>query len=103
MDRTAVNAVEDQLGIGLDRAAAGFVLAGTDDQDPNGRELGAMLAILRAHDPISAEETTPERGEELAEICQNWLDGARARLAARRPQENSDDETNPIGETDETD
>lgn len=23
-----------------------------------------------------------ERGEELARICQNWLDGARARLAA---------------------
>ena len=53
--------------------------------------------------PLEQSLALWERGEELAEICQNWLDGARARLAARRPQENSDDETNPIGETDETD
>ena len=26
-----------------------------------------------------------ERGEELAAICQRWLDGARARLAAAMP------------------
>ena len=26
-----------------------------------------------------------ERGEELADVCQRWLDGARERLAARRP------------------
>ena len=26
-----------------------------------------------------------ERGEKLAEICQRWLDGARARLEAVRP------------------
>jgi len=26
-----------------------------------------------------------ERGEELAGICQQWLDGARARLDAARP------------------
>ena len=26
-----------------------------------------------------------ERGEELARICQRWLDGARARLAAATP------------------
>jgi exodeoxyribonuclease VII small subunit len=28
-----------------------------------------------------------ERGEALAEICQQWLDGARARLDAARPAE----------------
>lgn len=36
-----------------------------------------------------------ERGEELAAICQRWLDGARARLAARAPApaaEDGDDE-----------
>jgi glycolate oxidase len=66
MDRVAVNAVEDQMGIGLDRAAEGFVLAGTDDRDPAGSDLTAMLEILRRHDPISAEETSPERGDELA-------------------------------------
>jgi exodeoxyribonuclease VII small subunit len=27
-----------------------------------------------------------ERGEELAGICQSWLDGARARLDARAPR-----------------
>ncbi len=26
-----------------------------------------------------------ERGEKLAEICQRWLDGARARLETARP------------------
>ncbi len=26
-----------------------------------------------------------ERGEKLAELCQRWLDGARARLEAARP------------------
>lgn len=30
-----------------------------------------------------------ERGEQLAEVCQRWLDGARARLdAARRERDN---------------
>ncbi|GAA2082450.1 FAD-linked oxidase C-terminal domain-containing protein [Pseudolysinimonas kribbensis] len=66
MDRAAVNAVEDQLALGLNREAAGFVLAGTDDAGPDARELTTILAILRAHDPISVEETTPERGERLA-------------------------------------
>lgn len=28
-----------------------------------------------------------ERGEELARICQLWLDGARARLAAASPDD----------------
>ena len=27
-----------------------------------------------------------ERGEQLAAICQRWLDGARARLDAARPE-----------------
>ncbi|MDQ1704145.1 MAG: exodeoxyribonuclease small subunit [Frankiaceae bacterium] len=31
-----------------------------------------------------------ERGEQLAKICQDWLDGARARLDAAAPQETSD-------------
>jgi exodeoxyribonuclease VII small subunit len=32
-----------------------------------------------------------ERGEELATICQTWLDGARARLEAATPQPDSAD------------
>ena len=31
-----------------------------------------------------------ERGEQLAEICQTWLDGARARLEAATPQQEDD-------------
>ncbi|MDI5942230.1 exodeoxyribonuclease VII small subunit, partial [Micromonospora sp. DH15] len=27
-----------------------------------------------------------ERGEKLAEVCQHWLDGARARIDAARRQ-----------------
>jgi exodeoxyribonuclease VII small subunit len=34
-----------------------------------------------------------ERGEALATICQTWLEGARARLAAVAP-ENEEDEEN---------
>lgn len=30
-----------------------------------------------------------ERGEQLAQICQRWLDGARARLAAAAPEDAS--------------
>jgi exodeoxyribonuclease VII small subunit len=29
-----------------------------------------------------------ERGEALAKICQEWLDGAKAKLDAARPSEN---------------
>lgn len=31
-----------------------------------------------------------ERGEELAKICQEWLDGARARLEAAAPAPDED-------------
>lgn len=33
-----------------------------------------------------------ERGEELARICQEWLDGARARLEAAAPDLSEPDE-----------
>jgi exodeoxyribonuclease VII small subunit len=33
-----------------------------------------------------------ERGEELAKICQQWLDGARARLEAAAPGDDSADD-----------
>ena len=32
-----------------------------------------------------------ERGEELAKVCQEWLDGARARLEAAAPDTDSAD------------
>lgn len=34
-----------------------------------------------------------ERGELLAKVCQQWLDGARSRLAAAAGQEAESDET----------
>lgn len=43
--------------------------------------------------PLERSLSLWERGEELAAICQQWLDGARARLAARRPDQSSDDDT----------
>jgi glycolate oxidase len=66
MDRASVNAVEDAHRLGLDRAAAAFVLAGTDDADPDEHELRTMREILARHAPTHLEETTPERGDELA-------------------------------------
>jgi len=35
--------------------------------------------------PLEASLTLWERGEQLAVVCQSWLDGAKERLAARRP------------------
>jgi exodeoxyribonuclease VII small subunit len=42
---------------------------------------------------VTLEEslTLWERGEELAKICQEWLDGARARLDAAAPESAGDD------------
>jgi len=35
--------------------------------------------------PLETSLTLWERGEQLAEQCQSWLDGAKQRLAAKRP------------------
>jgi exodeoxyribonuclease VII small subunit len=50
-------------------------------------ELIAVVARLE-QGGTSLEESLAlwERGEELAAICQRWLDGARARLAAATGQ-----------------
>ncbi|MCW2839155.1 MAG: exodeoxyribonuclease small subunit [Aeromicrobium sp.] len=50
-------------------------------------ELIAVVAQLE-QGGTSLEESLAlwERGEELAAICQRWLDGARARLAAATGQ-----------------
>jgi exodeoxyribonuclease VII small subunit len=39
--------------------------------------------------PLEESLALWERGEQLAQICQAWLDGARARLAARDPHAES--------------
>jgi len=48
-------------------------------------ELGEVVQKLEAGG-ITLEESLAlwERGEKLADICQAWLDGARARLDAAR-------------------
>jgi len=50
-------------------------------------ELAGVVERLEAGGS-SLEESLAlwERGEKLAEICQHWLDGARARLDAAREQ-----------------
>jgi len=54
-------------------------------------ELGDVVQKLEAGG-ITLEESLAlwERGEKLADLCQSWLDGARARLNAARA---ADDDT----------
>jgi exodeoxyribonuclease VII small subunit len=69
------------------------------DQNPSD-ELGTELSYEQARADLAAvvekleaggttlEEALAlwERGERLADVCQRWLDGARARLDATREQ-----------------
>jgi exodeoxyribonuclease VII small subunit len=50
-------------------------------------ELAEIVRRLEAGG-VSLEESLRlwERGDELARICQDWLDGARARLEAAAPE-----------------
>ena len=54
-------------------------------------ELTEVVAALDAGG-TSLEDSIKlgERGEELAQICQQWLDGAKAKLSAKRPGAESD-------------
>jgi exodeoxyribonuclease VII small subunit len=54
-------------------------------------ELATVVEKLEAGG-ASLEESLAlwERGEELAAVCQRWLDGARARLTAAREQRDKD-------------
>jgi exodeoxyribonuclease VII small subunit len=51
-------------------------------------ELAEVVRKLEAGG-LTLEESLAlwERGEQLAELCQHWLDQARERLAAARPEE----------------
>jgi exodeoxyribonuclease VII small subunit len=49
-------------------------------------ELAAVVERLEAGGSTLEESLALwERGEQLAAVCQRWLDGARARLDAARP------------------
>jgi exodeoxyribonuclease VII small subunit len=54
-------------------------------------ELGDIVRRLEAGG-VTLEESLAlwERGEALAQICQEWLDGARARLEAAAPAADED-------------
>lgn len=52
-------------------------------------ELIAIVARLEGGEPGLEESLTLwERGEHLAAVCQDWLDGAQERLDAARPEGN---------------
>ena len=54
-------------------------------------ELAKVVATLEAGG-VGLEESLKlwERGEELAAICQHWLDGARAKLEAAKSEAESE-------------
>jgi len=56
-------------------------------------ELASVVEKLEAGG-ISLEESLAlwERGERLADVCQDWLDGARERLDAARQKDRADAE-----------
>jgi exodeoxyribonuclease VII small subunit len=56
-------------------------------------ELATVVATLEAGG-LTLEESLRlwERGEELATICQTWLDGARQRVEASQPAPTADPE-----------
>jgi exodeoxyribonuclease VII small subunit len=54
-------------------------------------ELAEVVRALEAGGATLEESLALwERGEALAKICQDWLDGARARLDAARPADETD-------------
>lgn len=56
-------------------------------------ELVAVVAKLEAGGvPLEESLALWERGEALAQRCQEWLQGVQDRLDAAREQQNSDDE-----------
>lgn len=80
--------------------------SGTDRAEPTYEQARAELAEVVQR--LEAGGTTLEeslslweRGEELARVCQDWLDGARQRL--RRAMEETGDAPNAAAEPDAAD
>ena len=62
------------------------------DQTPTYEEARDELAVIvrqleSGSVPLSESMALWEKGEKLADICQQWLDGASAKLAARESAE----------------
>jgi glycolate oxidase len=73
MDATCIRAVSAQTGAdgtplhpGLDTSAAALVLGGTDDLDPNGRDVRFMEGSFTRHGAYAVTETDRATGEALA-------------------------------------
>ena len=59
----------------------------TIDYELSVAELADIVRKLEAGDvPLSAAMELWERGEKLAAACAAWLDGAKARIEAARPE-----------------
>jgi exodeoxyribonuclease VII small subunit len=72
--------------------AAGTSASGDISYEAARDELLDVVRQLEAGGlPLEKSLALWERGEELAVVCQTWLDGARERLAARRPGNNASD------------
>jgi exodeoxyribonuclease VII small subunit len=57
-------------------------------------QLGEIVRKLEAGSvPLSESMALWERGEQLATICQKWLDGARAKIDAARSEASARSET----------
>lgn len=62
------------------------------DEQPLGYEEARdqLMEVVRQLEsgqvPLSASMELWERGERLAQVCQQWLDGAKARIDAARPR-----------------
>jgi exodeoxyribonuclease VII small subunit len=83
-----------------DQAAPGQVPTDPADDMPYEAARDELIEVVRRLEAggTSLEESLAlwERGERLAEICQRWLDGARARLAAATKTDHEADD--PDGE-----
>ncbi|MFF2270486.1 exodeoxyribonuclease VII small subunit [Cellulosimicrobium cellulans] len=97
--------------MGLNTAVTSFDNAVTPDvatlsYEQARDELVQVVARLEAGgEPLEASLALWERGEALAARCQEWLDGARARLdAARAPEGRTHDapDENPDENPDDT-
>lgn len=50
---------------------------------------GIVRQLESGNVPLSEAMALWERGEKLADVCQTWLDGASAKLAAREAADSS--------------
>ena len=90
-------AARNERGAERSATANGDIVSTTDATEPTTtyeqarEELADVVRRLEAGG-LTLEESLGlwERGEELANLCQHWLDRARERLAAATPADDAD-------------